>query len=118
MRKGDRKGQYRSNKKNVSKGVVLEMEALIGGALVTEMGGMLEHAGIEAQAACRQQRGGGAPVSQHLRPEPRLGRSMHQRSPQEGIPPPVNGMAEDEAGAAAAAPGHPGGPASKPPAVE
>ncbi len=73
------------------------MEALIGGALVTEMGGMLEHAGIEAQAACRQQRGGVAQVSQHLLPEPRLGRSRHQRSQQEGIAQHVNGMGEAEA---------------------
>src|SRR5713226_2731610 len=42
--KGDRKGQYRSNKKNVSKEAVFEMEALIGGALVTEMRGVLEDA--------------------------------------------------------------------------
>src|SRR5450759_4682694 len=31
-------GQYRSNTKNVSKGAVFEMKALIGGAFVAEMG--------------------------------------------------------------------------------
>src|SRR5947209_7881427 len=47
--RGDPCGQYHSNTKNVSKGAVLEMEALISRALVTEMGGMLEHAWIEPQ---------------------------------------------------------------------
>jgi len=43
---GDRKGQYRSNKKNVSKGAVFKMKALIGGAL--------EDPRIEAQAAWKK----------------------------------------------------------------
>src|SRR5258708_8071173 len=52
---GDPRGQYRSNTKNVSKGAVFEMKTLIGEAFVAEMGGVLEHAGIEAQATCRKQ---------------------------------------------------------------
>jgi len=51
---GDRKGQYRSNKKNVSKGAVFKMKALIGGALVAKMGGVLEDPRIEAQAAWKK----------------------------------------------------------------
>src|SRR6266700_1696378 len=77
--RGDRKGQYRSNKKNVRKGAVFEMEALIGGALVAEMGGVLEDARSEAQAAWRKQRVRGAQVGQEVLPQARSGRDRHQR---------------------------------------
>src|SRR6266566_8165782 len=94
--RGDRKGQYHSNTKNVSKGAVLEMEALISRALVTEMGGMLEHAWIEPQTACRHQHVWVAQVSQHLLPETRLSRSRHQRSQQQRIAQHMHGMGEAE----------------------
>src|SRR5713101_2859486 len=94
---GDRKGQYRSNKKNVSKGAVFEMKTLIGGAFVAEMGGVLEDARIEAQAAWRKQRGRVAQVGQDVLPEARLGVGRHQRGQQERIAEHVNGMGEAEA---------------------
>src|SRR5260370_27490060 len=94
---GDRKGQYRSNKKNVRKGAVFEMKALIGGALVAEMGGVLEHARIEAQAAWRKQGVWVAQVGQEVLPKARLGLGRHQRGPQERIPEHLNGMREAEA---------------------
>ncbi len=89
--------QYRSNKKNVSKGAVFEMKTLIGGAFVAEMGGVLEDARIEAQAAWRKQRGRVAQVGQDVLPEARLGVGRHQRGQQERIAEHVNGMGEAEA---------------------
>ena len=59
------------------------MKALIGGALVAEMGGVLEDAWIEAQAARRKQRVGVAQLSQDVLPEAQSGRGGHQRGQQE-----------------------------------
>ena len=73
------------------------MEALIGGAFVAEMGGVLEDARIEAQAARRKQRVGVAQVSQDVLPEAQSGRGRHQRGQQERIAEHVNGMGEAEA---------------------
>ena len=95
--KVDRQGQYRSNKKNVSKGAVFKMKALIGGAFVAEMGGVLEDAWIEAQAAWRKQSVWIAQVGQEVLPEARLGLGRHQRDQQERIAEHVNGMREAEA---------------------
>jgi len=47
-------GKNWANKKNVSKGAVFKMKALIGGALVAKMGGVLEDPRIEAQAAWKK----------------------------------------------------------------
>src|SRR5260370_732474 len=96
-RGGDPCGQYRSNTKNVRKGAVFEMKALIGGALVAEMGGVLEDARIEAQAAWRKQGVRVAQVGQEVLPEARLGLGGHQRGQQERIAEHVNGMREAEA---------------------
>ena len=73
------------------------MEALIGGALVAEMGGVLEDARIEAQAAWRKQGVRIAQVGQEVLPEARLGWGRHQRGQQERIAEHVNGMREAEA---------------------
>ena len=73
------------------------MKALIGGALVAEMGGVLEDPRIEAQAAWRKQGVRVAQVGRVLLPEARLGRSRHQRGQQERIAEHVNGMREAEA---------------------
>ena len=58
------------------------MEALIGGAFVAEMGGVLEDARIEAQAAWRKQGVRIAQVSQDVLPEAQSGRGRHQRGQQ------------------------------------
>ena len=61
------------------------MKALIGGARVTEMGGVLEDAWIVAQAAWRKQGVRVAQVGQEVLPEARLGLGGHQRGQQERI---------------------------------
>jgi hypothetical protein len=73
------------------------MKALIGGALVAEMGGVLEDARIEAQAAWRKQGIRVAQVGQEVLPEARLGRGGHQRGQEERSASHVNGMREAEA---------------------
>src|SRR5258708_21861141 len=89
---------YRSKKKYDRKGAVFEMKTRSGGAYVAEMGGVLEDARIEAQAAWRKQRGRVAQVGQDVLPEARLGVGRHQRGQQERIAEHVNGMGEADAG--------------------
>src|SRR6266567_2716140 len=72
-------GQCHLNKKNVTEALPFEGKALLLGSLAMERGiGTLDDAGIKAQAAWRQQRGGITQIGQESLLQPRDLRARNQ----------------------------------------